>query len=221
MPSPSKRIVLLDDPHAGWGGEGSVEFRLVYRGPLRATQRDPAAGTNQKAAHWQLKHEMRLQFHRQLLSVWENHPLLRIKRGEDLSALNTADLANSYRIPPWSFVPLVTSELQVVCGLEIVLLRRDHPGSSVWSGDMDNRVKTLIDALEVPDAHCGYSSDIPLDKACSPLYCLLEEDKLLSRVSVETDRLHDYPDGADLSYAEIQMKVSVTPLNVTMLNIGL
>jgi hypothetical protein len=162
---------------------------------------------------------MRQQFHPQLKAVWATHQLLIAKQSEPTSMLNTERLAGEYKVPPWSFVPLVTEQIRVLCGLEIVLLRLDHPGSSIWSGDIDNRIKTIIDALEVPDANAGYA-DLPLEADRDPLYCLLENDKLLTSVSVETGRLLNYS-GTEQSHAEANIRVRIRPDTVTELNLGL
>jgi hypothetical protein len=38
-----------------------------------------------------------------------------------------------------------------MCSLQILFLRHDPPGSVIHAGDLDNRVKTLIDALRMPN----------------------------------------------------------------------
>lgn len=212
---------MLDYLNGELEGDVPLDFYLSYRGPLKATQRDPKDGTIVKTAHWNLKHEIRLAFHVQLRKIWESHKLLKSKSSEQGSMLNVTDLARDFTIGPWSFVPLVTDKLEVLCGLKMTLLRLDHPGSSLWSGDIDNRVKTLIDALEVPDANSGYSTDIPLDPTVGPLYCLLANDKLLTSLSVETGQLLSAPHNVEQSWAELSIHVHIKPENVTMLNIGL
>ncbi len=173
------------------------------------------------SSHWPLKHQIRQQLHPQLKAIWDAHPLLKQKRDEVGSLLNTEKLAADRRIPPWRFVPLVTEELQVACEIEFLLLRRDHPGSSIWSGDPDNRVKTIIDALEVPDINSGYAADIPLDASFNPLYCLVANDRLVTSVSIKTGQLLAPPPVDEQSWADVNMKVVIKPINVTMLNLGL
>lgn len=211
--------IILHDLYAELEG-AAVEFWLTYRGPLKATQRDPRTGSSIKQKHWHLKHAMREQFHWQLKAVWESHPVLLAKRQDESSMICAAKLADEFKIPPWSFVPLVMDRLDVLCGIDIVMLRLDHPGDSVWSGDIDNRVKTIIDALEVPGAHSGYA-DLPFEGEINPLYCLLENDQLLTSISVETGRLLKAPDGVDPSWADVSIRVRIKPENVTMLNLGL
>jgi hypothetical protein len=63
------------------------------------------------------------------------------------------------------------------------------PGEVMASGDIDNRLKTIFDALRMPatkEELGGYGTPAE-DK--TPFYCLLSDDKLISRVSVETDTL--------------------------------
>jgi hypothetical protein len=88
----------------------------------------------------------------------------------------------------FNFVPLVTQELDLICGLDILFLRPDRPGDLFWAGDIDNRIKTLLDAMRIPEADENYSARTPLPDE-KPFFCLLEEDKLITKLSVDTDRL--------------------------------
>jgi len=92
----------------------------------------------------------------------------------------------------------------------MTLLRTDHPGQSVWSGagDIDNRVKTLIDALRMPNASDNYANITP-NADDDPIFCLLEDDKLLTGFSVETGRLLDVPASADQSFAHVLINVKI------------
>jgi hypothetical protein len=54
-------------------------------------------------------------------------------------------------------------------------------------GDIDNRIKTLFDALHVPK-NCSEVQGAPEDSE-KPFYCLLEDDTLITGVQVRTDRL--------------------------------
>ena len=71
-------------------------------------------------------------------------------------------------------------------------MRTDKPGSLIksGSGDIDNRLKTLFDALRMPKSkdELGRYAGVPgLDE--DPFYCLLEDDKFITRLVVETDML--------------------------------
>jgi hypothetical protein len=113
----------------------------------------------------------------------------------------------------------VTHELQLLCGIDVLLLRLDHPSHSLWSGDVDNRLKSIIFALRMPHVNDGYTDIHPV-KGQNPLFCLLEDDKLLTRVSVETDKLLERTPAQDQSYAHVMITVNIRPENLTYGNIG-
>ena len=87
------------------------------------------------------------------------------------------------------FLPLVTSELKLTCWLDILYLRRKKPGELFEHGDIDNRLKTLIDSLAMPDLNQSYASRTQGTDELPYFYCLLENDRLVSKVTVETDYL--------------------------------
>lgn len=54
-------------------------------------------------------------------------------------------------------------------------------------GDIDNRIKTLFDALQIPD-DCNEVDGAP-EEGEDPFFCLLQNDSLVTELSVVTDRL--------------------------------
>jgi len=69
------------------------------------------------------------------------------------------------------------------------MLRPGVPGRvRDGAGDLDNCLKTLLDSLQVPKANQLAASDVPASDE-NPLYCLVEDDKLITRLGVDTDRL--------------------------------
>ena len=76
------------------------------------------------------------------------------------------------------------------CEIEILFLRRDHPGHGLIrsGGDIDNRIKVPFDALRMPQS-CDELSGGPPQSGEDPFYCLLQDDRLITAVSVTTDRL--------------------------------
>ncbi len=154
-----------------------MEFRLTYSGLLR---------TN---ASVQDKMYLRRCFHAQLVELWNQVPLRDFR---DL--LNPAPASGQISIiqplGPFQFAPLVTQRIHLVCELEITLLRPEPPGSVITqSGDIDNRLKTLFDGLRMP-RHLAelVPSDSPKSNE-TPFFCLLEDDNLVTKVAVVTDRL--------------------------------
>lgn len=59
-------------------------------------------------------------------------------------------VADLYRQNGYRFVPLVREDWSLMCSISILFLRRDFPGSVIQAGDIDNRIKTIIDALRIP-----------------------------------------------------------------------
>ncbi len=90
----------------------------------------------------------------------------------------------------FAFVPLVSAEMNVVAELSITLLRPEPPGGLITQGgDIDNRLKTLFDALTVPRQSNALPSGVAPTKDESPFFCLLEDDNLITSVSVRTEQL--------------------------------
>lgn len=152
-----------------------MEFTLYYRGPLKANDKP------------QGKHELRKYFHKQLSVLWDQKPLAAFKE-KLLSESYPANLIRN----KWGFrfAPLVAEKISLIAELKIIMLRPESPGHIVTqSGDIDNRMKTLFDALRMPSS----PSDIPPgetpDSHEDPFFCLLEDDNLITRISVSTDRL--------------------------------
>jgi hypothetical protein len=94
------------------------------------------------------------------------------------------------RLGKYTVIPLVTRPSNLLVSLHIHLYRREEPGGViVTGGDLDNRLKTLFDALRMPHT----SDEIPDDDpgADPRLFCLLEDDSLITEVTVETHRLFE------------------------------
>src|SRR5262249_54247495 len=74
-----------------------------------------------------------------------------------------------------------------------LFLRRDQPGNLIVSGsgggDIDNRIKVLLDALRVPHNDSEVDADVNVSDEPNPFYCLLEDDGVVTDLNVTTDRL--------------------------------
>ena len=189
-----------------------MEFRLTYAGELLGASRN-----NPRAHH---KHEIRKAFHPQLKRLWRITPQLSGLRDPPTEMLRFSNypesrsridaLAERFSRNGYSFVPLVTEDLEVsFCGIEILFMRSDPPGALIQSGDIDNRLKTIFDALRIPhskDELGGY--DTPSEDE-QPFFCLLQDDKLITKVSVETDSLLELP-SEPLNVNDVRLVVKVT-----------
>jgi len=204
-----------------------MQFRLVYDGILRSS------GNNSRRP--EEKHDIRRQFHKQLKRLWDVQPMLNQRRTlvmeEDIYTRNRRDnpddeffaepymseadtLAKRFSRYGFRFLPLVNSTYNLICDLEMVFLQKQLPGDSIFhAGDIDNRIKTLLDALRVPSDQNEIKGFTPQTDE-DPFYCLLEDDRLVSGFCVTMDRLlRDAPDdNANRVHLTInvKMRASVT-----------
>lgn len=197
-----------------------MEFRLTYEGRLLGASR-----SDTRSAH---KHDIRRAFHKQLRRYWEIHPYLNEATHSDprMGQINPPKLlrhhlAEEYARCGYNFVPLVVPWLSLICSIDVLFLRPSLPGEAMSSGDLDNRLKTIFDALRIPENQSelgGY--DQPTEDE-QPFYCLLSDDKLISHVSVETDTLLQ-PTGLqeDANDARLIVAVKLRPFNLGWHNIN-
>src|SRR6185437_9442927 len=108
----------------------------------------------------------------------------------------------------------------MVAELSITFLRPEPPGSLVTQGgDIDNRLKTLFDALRMPkDISELPPGDAPAEGE-TPFFCLLEDDNLITKIAVNTDRLLKPPPKP--SHVVLLIHVTTKPTRLIWANIGL
>ncbi|HEX3431654.1 MAG TPA: hypothetical protein VHT03_12290 [Rhizomicrobium sp.] len=183
-----------------------MKFTLIYDGDL------PSSGNRPKPIE---ASNIRNHFHDQLRDLWDSHVVLRkLARtarvhegyGEDIAATNR-NTKWDYRgpIPPvrrgyidlcapifvpsanTSFVPLIRNSLHLASALEITFLRHEEPFALMKNGgDLDGRLATLFDALQMPNPKHEYVGSQPTE---NPLYTVLEDDALISDFSIRSGRL--------------------------------
>ena len=182
-----------------------MEFRLYYRGELKS---------NGNVKH---KHAIREVFHRQLKELWNQKPLTDLKNNL-LSGQH--ELGCIRPLESFVFAPLVQEKIDLIADINITLLRPEEPGSIVTqTGDIDNRLKTLIDALRMPHKLSEIPNEVTPNNTDNPFYCLFEDDNLISGLSVTTDRLLDNIQSSSEVVIIIHVHTKVT--RATMLNLGL
>jgi len=147
-----------------------MNFTLTYDGNLKS---------NGDSRH---KHEIRRVFHRQLSELWKASPLSR--QGAPDAALTKA-------IGTYKFFPLASSARDEVAELQITMLRPHiGPGYIIGEGgDIDNRLKTLFDSLRMPAKLEELPAGEQPAQGEDPFFCLLENDILITGLSIRTDRL--------------------------------
>lgn len=157
-----------------------MRLRLTYAGYLRAGE-----------ANADDKHALRKHFHAQLEHFWSVHPALN-RREVQTNPTSKAwkdVVAEQYPMFHRQWVPLVRKSRPLECSVHLLMLRDDPPGSVINSGDLDRRVTTVIDGLRMPRFldELGKDKDAPPEQ--TPIFCLLEDDSLITQLSVETDTL--------------------------------
>ena len=169
-----------------WGT--ALKFRLILRGNLPSHQR---AGVP-------VKHALRKELHPQLRQLWKLHPWLRGAWNPRQSDGKTPVelLADSQIKYGFRWVPLVQNDMS--CSLDTLLMRRHEPyrifGAS--AGDLDGRVKTLIDALQMPQQ--GKEAHGVPDADEDPFFCLLQNDELVYHLHITADTLWMPPDEGEM-----------------------
>lgn len=179
-----------------------MEFRLIYEGPLR--------GQGAKSAH---KWEIRRALHPQLWRLWQEHPLR--DSAETLLAHppRPAEVSVIVEKGGLFFAPLVTQRLNLYAELSVLLFRQQPRGAIITDGgDIDNRLKTLLDGLRVPHGSMEGRGNLPNEPDPSPFFCLLEDDSLVTKVSVESEQLLRHA-GPDEVVAIISVHVKKTVLS--------
>lgn len=171
-----------------------MKFRLHYRGPLKAKGRPVD------------KQVLRRAFHPQLKDLWGRVPLVHqaenfLHKDYELSVIR--------EINGWAFSSVISKSLHLVADLDITILRPEEPGAIVTKGgDIDNRLKTLLDALSIPKPDQIPTEDAPrTDEA--PLHCLLEDDNLITGLRVSVDRFLGVQDPSEV-LAIILVDISAT-----------
>jgi hypothetical protein len=213
-PRGSGRRVLLDDPYLREDGT-EMEFRLTYAGPLTAWKDD---GVERQKARAPEKHRLRQAFHEQLKALWHHHPNLKQFlvpwRPGDKPGIEA--IANNWDEFGFRFVPLVRGKNVFLCKLEILMLRPGELGDVFvkQTGDIDNRLKTIFDALKKPQSREELGGATPQADE-DPFFVLLEDDGLITHVAVETDVMLQ-PVTGDINDVRLLISVTVRPYNVNM-----
>lgn len=163
-----------------------MELSLFYRGPLKAN------------GNLQQKHALRRHFAPQLERALESTPEHRLDPERTHRRFATDAPVTDGR---WKFLPVASRDplsaavFRPLVSLEILLLRPGALGNILsGGGDIDNRLKTLFDALQTPAPEQARELEDPgPPPAPTDLYCLMADDKQIRSVAVRTGQLLDVP----------------------------
>ena len=82
------------------------------------------------------------------------------------------------------FCPLITQDLDLLAELDIQIM---HPELlETPRADIDNRMKTLLDALKRPQSSHEIAENMNRDEVC---YTLLDDDHLVTKMTINTSHL--------------------------------
>ena len=146
-----------------------LEFRLTYRGPLK---------TKGSATKFD-KHSIRKHFQVQLKALWAPEPLVEFGKYIDPDReLHEGDISFLELVGSYHFAPLVSQAKgwHAVCSIDILFMRPSQPGQLIGHGG------DVPKFSELPDNASAASSE-------RPFHCLLQDDALVTNLSVRTDRL--------------------------------
>ncbi|MDR0967324.1 MAG: hypothetical protein LBL75_00620 [Rickettsiales bacterium] len=150
-----------------------MKFKLLYFGELR---------TNPKKRSQHIA-DIRMQLHPQLKNLLENSPWNNLTKYMMPNAKKQPITTRHIGGIDWN--PIITPNLKLLAELDILLLHPEIVG--VARSDVDNRMKTLLDALRRPQNEHEIGENTP--KNMGPIYTLLDDDHLVTKISVNTSHL--------------------------------
>ena len=175
-----------------------MEFCLYYQGKLRS--RDTASG----------KHRIREQLHHQIRSLCNSPQFSEIFNPTGYAALVKHDHEMFVQRGDKRFWFLISETLATVVNLNLTILVPHEVGRIVQNGgDIDNRIKTLFDALRAPATDSEVPSNDSFDYQPGGMYCLLQDDKLINRVSIRSYQDHSpLEDDSVRCLIEVETKIT-------------
>lgn len=175
------------------------KLTLFYQGKLHAN------GSKKE------KHRIRKVFHKQLTEYLKQERLIKWlekEHGKPDDKGNKLPWWNrfKYDIGDFQFVPLINNKMLLIGEIDIFMLRPEYPGNIInQTGDIDNRLKTLFDALQIPKEDQIKKEKPEHDE--KPFYCLFEDDNLITGISVKTDKLLEPTN--DKSFVNLYIQVTI------------
>ncbi len=130
--------------------------------------------------------------------------------------LPTGMLWYKIRVGKFIFLPLViqrsSPRVHLSCELDIKILVPDTPSAIYRQGDLDNRIKVLLDSLTVPVGREQLPDNEKQKPEETPLLCLLENDKWITRLAITSGTLlEDLKGGQRSDYVDLAIDVSIKP----------
>lgn len=197
-----------------------MRFTLHYEGPLVAN------------GDAESKQMIREHFEPQLRELWTHEPLgypgepSRLLRPRGVDDEGDAAMREIIGVEPpralldahgHVFAPLICGALGLGAELDVLMLRPSSAGQIVvGGGDIDNRLKTLFDALSAPQQAQQLRMGERATSDENPMYVLLDDDNRITKIAVETDRLLAAPHP---SFVRLFIRVTTRILRPSIHNI--
>ena len=152
-----------------------MKFKLLYFG-------DILINPKKRAQHIA---DIRMQFHPQLKKLVEHSPWNNLT--QYMVPDPTKSPITTRHVGGIDWNPIITPNLKLIAELDIQMLHPEIVG--VPRSDIDNRVKTIMDGLRCPQNEHEIGANTPRD--IGPIYTLLDDDHLITKLSVNTSHLLD------------------------------
>ncbi|MBR4475159.1 MAG: hypothetical protein IKP05_00555 [Alphaproteobacteria bacterium] len=177
-----------------------MKFKLLYFG-------DILVNPKKRAQHIS---DIRMQFHPQLKKLIEHSPWDKLTQFMMPNPTKSPIITRHIGGIDWN--PIITPSLKLIAELDIQMLHPEIVGVS--RSDIDNRIKTLFDGLRCPQNEHEIGENTPRD--IGPIYTLLDDDHLITKISVNTSHLldtslfsGDFPKTPDSVFMMIDVNVRV------------
>lgn len=150
-----------------------MKFKLLYFGEILINPK-------KRAQHIS---DIRMQFHPQLKKLMEHSPWNNMTKYMEPNATKSPITTRHVGGIDWN--PIITPNLKLIAELDIQMMHPEIVGMT--RSDIDNRIKTLFDGLRCPQNEHEIGTNTPRD--IGPIYTLLDDDHLITRISVNTSHL--------------------------------
>jgi len=185
-----------------------MELFLKYQGSLKSN------------ADIKEKHRLRRHFHPQIKNFIESQKHLKEKKCWQVATFLKNDpneLCAVNQKGDFYFASLISSKTFLLAEVDLTILWHDLPGQIIGQGDIDNKLKTLFDALSAPP-HDSQITGLKPENGEEPFFCLLEDDKLIQNVNIRTHTLLENVDQRDIF---VLIHIRSRPTQLVWGNMGL
>jgi len=186
-----------------------MEIILTYKGHI------PAKTSNKKAI-W----NMRKSFHNQLIKIWDKQPFQILsewyKSEQHASSFENFHEKFIKKHDGVTFIPIYGRTIGIGVSLDITLLTgMEEKNKVLKAGDLDNRIKRIIDGLRVPIQKGELCNDLANN---SEWHCLLEDDDAVISLNAQMGTYLGSDDSKE-SFAFIRVKpMSTGPVYTSTLS---